>query len=106
MRVTNHNATIIDHILANSFDSKIDTGIFKVDISDHFPIFFTSKSVNIKTSQDLVVVTKRHLLHFPSSKRNYSKLTGDYSILLKIRIKLIKHFQMYLITFMKSPSQK
>ena len=26
-RVTNHNATIIDHILINYFDSKIDTGI-------------------------------------------------------------------------------
>ena len=25
-RVTNHNATIIDHILKNSFDSKIDLG--------------------------------------------------------------------------------
>ena len=33
MRVTNHNATIIDHTLSNSFDSKIDTGILKVDIS-------------------------------------------------------------------------
>ena len=33
MRVTNHNATIIDHTLSNSFDNKIDTGILKVDIS-------------------------------------------------------------------------
>ena len=30
--VTNHNATIFDHILTNSFDSKIDTRILKVDI--------------------------------------------------------------------------
>ena len=34
--VTNHNATIIDHVLTNYFDSKIDTRILKVDISDHF----------------------------------------------------------------------
>ena len=59
MRVTNHNATIIDHILANSFDSKIDTGTLKVDISDHFPIHLTSKSIktilkHLKTSQDPV----------------------------------------------------
>ena len=48
-RVTNHNATIIDHILTNSFDSKTDTGILKVNISDHFPVFFASKSINVKT---------------------------------------------------------
>ena len=34
-RVTNHNVTIIDHILTNSFDSKIDTGILKVDITNN-----------------------------------------------------------------------
>ena len=38
-RVTIHNSTIIDHILRNSFDIKIDTRILKVDISDNFPIF-------------------------------------------------------------------
>ena len=36
----NHNATIIDHILTNFSDSKIDARILQVDISDHFPIFF------------------------------------------------------------------
>ena len=30
---------IIDHILTNSFDSKIDARILKVDISDHFQPF-------------------------------------------------------------------
>ena len=48
-RVTNHNATITDHTLTNSFDIKIDTIILRVDTSDHFPIFFTSKSINVKT---------------------------------------------------------
>ena len=43
-RATNHNATIIDHILTNSFDSKIDTGIFKVDIQD--PVFVTKRDIN------------------------------------------------------------
>ena len=32
MHVTNHNGNIIDNILTNSFDSKIDTGTFEVDI--------------------------------------------------------------------------
>ena len=67
MHVTNHNATIIDHILTNSFDRKIDKVILKVDISDHFPIFFTSKSINVKTSQDLVFVTKHNINPFTLS---------------------------------------
>ena len=58
MHVMNHNATIIDHILTNSFDSKLDTRILKVDISGHFPIFFISKSRNVKTSKEPVFVTK------------------------------------------------
>ena len=56
-RVTNHNATISDHILTNFFDSSIGTRILKIDISDNFPIFFFSKSINVKTSQDPVFVT-------------------------------------------------
>ena len=31
-----------------SFDSKIDTGILKIDISDHFPIFFTCHKTRYK----------------------------------------------------------
>ena len=57
MRVTDHNPTIIDYILTFFFlyfDSKLNTGILNVDTSDHFPIFFTSKSINVKTSQDLL----------------------------------------------------
>ena len=38
--VTNHNAINIDPILINSFDSKTDIGILKIDISEHFPFFF------------------------------------------------------------------
>ena len=43
----NHNATNIDHILTNCFDSKVDTEIVKVQISDHFP--FISKLINVET---------------------------------------------------------
>lgn len=32
MCVTNHNGTIIDHILTNSFHSKIDSGMLKIDM--------------------------------------------------------------------------
>ena len=39
-RASKSNATIIDHILTNSFlNTDCFTGIIKIDISDHFPIF-------------------------------------------------------------------
>ena len=60
-RVTNHNATIIDDILTNTFNRKINCGILKEDISDHFPIFFTSKAIKIKASKDPVFVMKRDI---------------------------------------------
>ena len=56
-----------DHILTNYFYSKIDTRMLKVDIWDHFPIFFTSKSINVKTSHDTVFVIKRDINSFTLS---------------------------------------
>ena len=39
-RVTRTSATIIAHILTNrALQNKIQAGIMKTDISDHFPIF-------------------------------------------------------------------
>ena len=81
MRVTNHNGTIIDHILTNSFDSKIDTGTLKVDISDHFPIHFTSKSINVKTSQDPVFFRKRDVNPFTLSLLKEKLLKVDRRLL-------------------------
>ncbi|XP_057314221.1 uncharacterized protein LOC130655476 [Hydractinia symbiolongicarpus] len=44
-RVTKQNATVIDHIITNSFcDKELHSGIIKTDISDHFPIFITSNT--------------------------------------------------------------
>ena len=82
---TNHNATIIDHILANSFDSKIDTGILKVDISDHFQIFFSSKSINVKTSQDPVFATKHDISPFTLSLLKEKVLKVDWGLLHTIK---------------------
>ena len=67
-RFTSHNTTIINHILTNSFYRKMNTQILKVDISDHFLIFFTYKLTDVKASQDPVFVTKRDINNFTSSK--------------------------------------
>ena len=68
--MTNHNAAIIYHVLTNSFDSKIDTGISMVDDADHFLIFFKSKLLTVKTSQDLEFDTKRNISSFTLSLPN------------------------------------
>ena len=84
-RAANHNVTIIDHILKHSFDSKIDTGISKVDISDHFSIFFTSKSRNVKTSRDPVFVTKHDINLFTLSLLKEILLKVSWGLLLTIK---------------------
>ena len=54
-RVSKPNATIIDHILTNSFlNTNCSTGIIKIDISDHFPIFSIS---NEKVSENTKHIT-------------------------------------------------
>ena len=84
-RVTNHNATIIDHILTNTFNRKIDSGILKVDISDHFPIFFTSKAIKIKASKDPVFVMKRDINLFTLSLFKEKLLEVDWGFLKTIQ---------------------
>ena len=42
-RISKNNATLIDHILTNTFtNEKYLTGIVKTDISDHFPVFLVT----------------------------------------------------------------
>ena len=38
-RVTDHSATLIDHIYTNSLDTLISTGVITIDISDHMGTF-------------------------------------------------------------------
>ena len=47
-RISNHSATIIDHISTKIHDDQYDTGIIVTDISDHFPIFYIQHSKNKK----------------------------------------------------------
>ena len=56
-RASKSDATIIDHILTNSFpNTACFTGIVKTDISDHFPIFLIS---NEKISKNAKHITMR-----------------------------------------------
>ena len=59
--------------------------MLKVDISDHFPIFFSSKSINVKTSQDPVFVTKRDINPFRLSLFKEKLLKVDWRLLHAIK---------------------
>ena len=41
-RITAHSATLLDYIITNDTSTKIRSGVFVTDITDHFPIFTTT----------------------------------------------------------------
>ena len=60
-RVTRNEATAIDNIITNSaINPEFKTGIFKTDISDHFPIFFIFKCVVDTTEAREQFIYKRN----------------------------------------------
>ena len=59
-RVTKNTATAVDHIITNSLLLEtINTGILKLDISDHFPIFLIPKKEKNMRPEGKVQITKR-----------------------------------------------
>ena len=68
-RVSKSNATIIDHILTNSFlNTDCSTGIIKIDISDHFPIFLISNEKISENAKNITihkrVINEQSILYF------------------------------------------
>ena len=59
-RVTNHSATLIDHIWTNNFDNYVCSGIIYNSISDHFPIISSfSSSKSESTSKPITFATRK-----------------------------------------------
>ena len=60
IRVTKNTATAIDHIITNQLLHRtINTGIIKLDISNHFPIFLIAETEKRITPEEKVQMTKR-----------------------------------------------
>ena len=58
-RVSKSNATIMDHILTNSFlNADCFTGIIKTDISDHSPIFLISNEKILENAKHITNTKK------------------------------------------------
>ena len=59
-RVTKSTVTATDHIITNSILHRtINTGIIKLDISDHFPMFLIAKTEKRITPEGKAQITKR-----------------------------------------------
>ena len=54
-------------------------------MSDHFPVFFTSKSITVKTIQDPMFVTKRDINPFTISLFKEKLLKVDWRLLHHIK---------------------
>ena len=82
-RVSRNNATVIDHLLSNSFINKnYLTGIVKTDISDHFPVFLIAET-DVKKSQKSSFVFKRVINDSNLKKFNDLLLTVNWTNVLK-----------------------
>ena len=82
-RVTKNIATAIDHIIANSLLHRtINTGIIKLHISDHFPIFWIDKTEKKLTIEGKVQITKRLINNKTKEKfkNALQEMTWDYVI--------------------------
>ena len=83
-RVTRKSATCIDHILTNSFiDSEIEAGIFKNDMSDHFPVFCNIKA-NVSTNSYKTIIYKRIFNEEPFDDFKYLLNHVDWNYIVYI----------------------
>uniref|UniRef100_A0A3B5QVU5 Reverse transcriptase domain-containing protein n=1 Tax=Xiphophorus maculatus TaxID=8083 RepID=A0A3B5QVU5_XIPMA len=71
-RITTHSATIIDNIFTNITDGEVLSGLFKIDISDHLPVFAIYKN-----HQKIITVPVPTKKVFNMSKKNLDKLKND-----------------------------
>ena len=77
-RISKNNATIIDHILTNTFNNDYKSGIVKTDISDHFPVFIiTDAELNKTHKTDFIF--KREINSVNLSKFKESLLTINWN---------------------------
>ena len=78
-RISKNNATIIDHLLTNTFINKnYLTGIVKTDITDHFPVFLIIEMEMIKTKHEDFVF-KRQITDMNLKKFKETLLNVDWS---------------------------
>ena len=106
--VRKNTVTAIDHIITNSLlHKRTNTGILKLDISDHFSIFLITKAENKMTPEGKVQITK-YLINNKTKekfKNDLQEMTWDdvtsskqtdsaYEALLKKFTSLLKNLRL------------
>ena len=82
-RVTRKTSTIIDHILTNSFvNTNFQTFIFKIDISDHFPICSLQPASRHREENEATHIIKRVINNnaIEMFKQKLYKTSWDHAI--------------------------
>ena len=57
-RVTDHSATLIDHIYTNAINPNYDSGIILTNVADHFGIFMQVGKKRGKSCQNTHILVK------------------------------------------------
>ena len=102
---------MLDHIITNNVTDHNDfkSSIIKIGLSDHFPIVLFALKTNTATQKPVVKSTyKRSYCEksIDKSKNTLHNRNCDETKKLKTPIKYINTFSIYLLTFMKSHSEK
>ena len=66
-RVTNHSATLLDHIYSNSKSLNYTSGIVITDVADHFGTFYVSRKKTIITVSNYKYIRQmkaENFIHF------------------------------------------
>ena len=84
-RITRTSETLIDNILTNNFHcSKIQSGVIKTDISDHFPIFMTEHIQVSESNEQPKTIFQRNINEKSISEfRNLLQNNTDWEIIKK-----------------------
>ena len=78
IRVTGKTSDIIDHILINSFaDTNIKTFVFKIDISDYFPICFLQRKQTKKTKLRILLKESIEMFKHKLYKTSWDDVIND-----------------------------
>ena len=78
IRATGKTSDIIDHILINSFvDTNIKTFVFKIDISDYFPICFLQRKQTKKTKLRILLKESIEMFKHKLYKTSWDDVIND-----------------------------
>ncbi|XP_065681417.1 uncharacterized protein LOC136095111 [Hydra vulgaris] len=100
-RITKESSTSLDQIITNDFINKnIRTGIFKTDVSDHFPIFILLQKCIYNAQNEREKIIKTRLITDNSISHFYKLLSCVNWDTLKLNLNANKAYDIFLTEFL------